>query len=152
MKYKSKRNVIFLVLLIFLFGGLGFTKSKFNDFKKVIVPSSVLKVGTDTFMIDDQCLYKITNSGKDKSRFLEKNVDSIGILLFENRLYYINKADRYLCSVNLKGEDLRVIDKCNILVPYQTFYKLGLHVYYYDTKDHLNRIDSMGNIDCINEN
>lgn len=150
---KNKCFIIVFLIIVLLCGGIGLAKSKirnFNSFKEIVFPSLNIKQGKWIYYVNtkDGLLYKTYNNEKMKLKFKLRlsndKIDSVGVIIFGDKLFYINRLSKKFCSMNLEGKDKKEIGSCNIIMPYQPAFKLGNHVYYYDSKNILIRIDSSG--------
>lgn len=149
---KNKCSIIGLVLIIlFVVMGLGLAKLKLDSFSKMILPSLSVKVGENTYYVDtkEEVLYKAGNNGKPNVRLTKDRIDKLGIILFDQKLYFINKDNMKFCSIDLDGNNIREIDECNIIISYQPIFKLGEHIYYYNSKNKLTRVDKTGKLEKI---
>jgi hypothetical protein len=142
---RNRKIIIILVGIIILLFGIGFAKLKINSFSKMILPALEVSVGNVMYYIDkNSYLYKTSYNGNSQEKLLDYKIDRVGIIVFEGKLYFISKDNKKVCSMELNSHHLREIDKCNIIMPNQPIFKLGEHVYYYDNRNILTRIDCEG--------
>ena len=151
---KNKYYILLFLIVLILCGGIGFTKSKIkslNSFKEIVFPSLNIKYGKSIYYVNTEegFLYKTYNNGK--KRLGKDRIDKVGIIIFEDKLFYVDRLSKKICSMSLEGKDKREIGDCNIIMPYQPAFKLGKHVYYYDCKNILIRINSLGICEKLSE-
>lgn len=142
---KKNKTCIIILIIVLLIGSGRFVVIKYNEFNKMILPAVSVKLGNEIYCVNisQNDLYRIRNN--DKAKLIMPNVDRIGIIIFKGKLYYINNEKNKICSSDLKGENIKEIDKCNIVMPNQPIFKLGDHIYYYNSKNSLSRVDKEGN-------
>lgn len=141
---KKHKIIILALILVLVTVGIGFTKVKLDSYRRIVYPALNIKCGSDTYLVDkqDNQLYKVYNYGRSRVKLIKDKIEETGIILFKDRLYFINKNNNNICSTDLNGKNLKVIDKCNIIMPYQPIFKLGNHVYYYDSNNVLTRLNN----------
>lgn len=141
---KNKAILASIIILIIFSGGLYFIRMKINNLNRIIYPKMNITSGNYTYFIDarDSLLYRSPCKKNNRIKLSDDKVDSIGIIVIRNKIFYINKISKKLCQIDNDGRNKSVIDECNIFMPYQPIFKLGKHLYYYDLENNLMRISA----------
>jgi hypothetical protein len=144
MLFRKYKLIIVIAFITFLLGGICFIK--LTPYCRVIYPSLQTSVLHNMYFVNttDCFLYKVSTETNVKFKLSKDKIDSIGIIILKDKLYYINKITKRLCSIELNGKNMEVIDTCNIIMPFQPLFKLGTHIYYYNLENELIRIDENG--------
>jgi hypothetical protein len=144
MLIKRYRLWIIIVLIAFSLGGLGYIKLK--TYSQITYPAISVRISHNLYFIStsDGFLYNTNTDTKVSHRLVNDKIDCLGIIVFKNKLYYVNKISKRLCSIELNGKNIKAIDRCNIIMPFQPLFKLGVHIYYYNSENKLIRIDDRG--------
>jgi hypothetical protein len=147
MLFKRYKIIIIIVFIIFLLGGICFIK--LTPYCKIIYPTLRMSVLHNMYFVNttDGFLYKESTDTNVKFKLSNDKIDSLGIINLNDRLYYINKTTKRLCSIELNGRNKEEIDTCNIIMPFQPLFRLGTHIYYYNFENELIRIDEKGTLE-----
>ena len=144
MLFKRYKLVIIVAVITFILGGICFIKIK--PYSEIVYPASRINVVKNLYFVNtaDGFLYKTDLDTRVNCKLSKDKIDSIGIIIFKNKLYYINKISKKLCYIELNGENIKEVDTCNIIMPFQPLFRLGVHIYYYNHENELIRIDDNG--------
>lgn len=122
----------------------------FNRFKQVELPVSKIVYKSFCFELDrgTNSINRIDKlSGNNK--LLQVKVKPIGFIIFNRKIYFIGGENNILSSVDFDGNNLKLYQKCSIIMKENSLFVLGSHLYYYNIKNLLYRVDHAGIDDFV---
>lgn len=149
MRKKTYKRMILFSVILTIGVGIAYVVHRVNTYTSMVLPSDNIKCGTDTYYLDPKLaeLFKVPGNGMGKFKLIKEKLNEAGIIIYNKKIYYVIKKSKKICSMDLDGKNERIIDECNIIMPYQPMFKLGVHIYYYNKENILTRIDNYGRSD-----
>lgn len=174
---KEKKKVLpkiigLIIILSVLIAGYFLYNSGLISFKKVGNSignirnfGSMAQIGKWIFFVNEEekCIYKVDKNGNNKEIILEDNGEIFGLNVYKNKLYFITMQEKVeleneidvvnnkICSMNLDGSDLKVINDNEFNNDTYEIYVVNNKIYYIGEDANIYRMSLEGeNKEVIN--
>jgi hypothetical protein len=117
-----------------------------NENKALIFPSLYQVIGDRLYYISlyDNNIYSTNSDGSDKKTVFSGTASEIGLINFNNSLYYIDVTDDYsLYRLDIEGKGNR-ISRGSLRINYESFFLYNNSLYYFQDDNTLYKLNENG--------